>query len=318
MNTFSPYSIATLSIALLAVACGGANANDSVFQEPGADAAAGSDTANTGGQDTGGTNPRKDSGGTVVEDTAAPDTGTPITAENVCTKLADAICTSALSTCCGTKGIEYNASGCRDAITKDCTDKQAAVTDGRTTFNADAYGACVGAWSALTTKCSVPILEFVKTYAACDQLFNGTTAFRDSCAEDYECKVAPGAYANCTSGGQCDSVAVVGNGAPCGTLSTTRAYCDYGLYCQYTSSSSGTCRTAKAIGATCNNSNECGFGNWCNRGGFGSSGTCAAGSPAGTYCSYNEVCASGECSSNRCTDPNVSVAGPAVCNGSGI
>lgn len=320
MKTFSPYRLATLSIALLAVACGGANVSESAFDEPAADGAVATDAENPG-TDGGGNNDagngKKDSA-TPVEDSTATDTSTPVTAENVCTKLADAICTSALSSCCGSRGIEYKESGCRTAIMADCTDKQSAVKDGDTTFNLDAYGACVGAWSALSTKCSTPVLEFVKTYAPCNQLFNGTTAYGGGCSEDYHCKVAPGAYANCTAGGQCDSVAVVGNGEPCGNLTGTRAYCDYGLYCQYTSSSAGNCRPAKALGAVCNQSYECGFGNWCNRGGFGGSGTCVAGLAAGASCSFDAQCASGDCgSSNRCTDPNVSVAAPEVCNGSG-
>ena len=320
MKSFSTGCIAAISIALLAAACGGANVSENAFDDPGADAGAdaqgpGSDTS-AGNEETG--NPKKDGGGPVETDTAPTDTAMPVTAENICTRLADAICTSSLAGCCGAKGIEYKESGCKAAVTKDCGNKQDAVKAGDTTLNLEAYAACVGAWSALSTKCSTPILEFIKSYAPCNQLFNGTTSYGDTCAEDYECKVAAGAYANCTGEGRCDSITVVGEGAACGSLTGTRAFCNYGLYCQYTSSTSGTCRTAKAIGAGCSQNYECGFGNWCNRGGFGSSGSCVAGTPVGGACSFDAQCASGDCnSSGRCTDPNVTLASPLFCNGSG-
>jgi hypothetical protein len=319
MKSFSTGCIATLSIALLAVACGGAKVSESAFDEP-VDGGATADTA-VGQTDapipneTG--NPKKDSGG-GPEDAPAIDTAPPLSAENLCTRLADSICTSALSGCCATKGFEWKEAGCRTAVMTDCANKKDAVKKGDTTLNLDAYGACVAAWSALSTKCSVPVFEFVKSYPPCNQLFNGTTPFGDSCGEDYECKVAAGAYGNCSTDNRCDSVIIAANGAPCGGLPGTRAFCDYGLQCMYSSSTSGTCRPAKAIGAMCTQNFECGFGNWCNRGGFGSSGSCVAGSAVGAACSFDAQCASGDCnSSGRCTDPNVTVASPIFCNGSG-
>jgi hypothetical protein len=320
MKSFSIGCVATVSIALLVSACGGANVADNVFADPGADAAAGSDTQATGndapiGNNDGG-NPKKDTGEPVEGDTAPPDTGAPLSADNVCSRLADAICTPALSSCCGTKGIEYKDSGCKSAVLKDCADKLTAVKDGKTTLNLDAYAGCVGAWSTLSTKCATPILEFVKTFAPCSQLFNGTTPFGNSCSEDYQCKVSAGAYGNCTTEGRCDSVTVVGKDAVCGTVSGNRAFCDYGLSCNYTSSSSGVCRTARAIGAACSQNYECGFGNYCSRS-FGGSGSCAVGLASGASCSFPAQCASGSCSGGRCTDPNITLASPLFCNGSG-
>jgi hypothetical protein len=316
MKTFPAHRIATLSIALAMAACGGANVSEGAFDEPGADAAAGADTAGSGNTDTG-NGSTTDSGVVPVEDAPPADTSPPVTSENVCTKLADAICTASLSACCGTKGIGYKDGGCRDAIMKDCADMQESVKAGRTTLNLDAFGACTAAWSALSTKCSTPLFDFLEAYAPCNQLFNGTTPYGGSCSEDHHCKVAAGAYASCNRDDRCEPVTVASVGAPCGVVSGSNAYCDYGAWCQYMSSSSGTCRAAKAIGASCNNSTECGFGNWCSRSGTSGSGNCAAGLPVGSACGFAQQCASWECVSGRCTDPNVSVASPGICNGSG-
>jgi hypothetical protein len=305
-----------LSFALLAVACGGANASDATFAEPSDTGASATDTSAPG---TDGAMPGTDSGTTNTDSATAPvDTGPmppPVTAENVCQKLADAVCTSSLATCCGKRGIEYKESGCKAAIMADCGDKQDAVKAGDTTLNLAAFDACVGAWSTLTTKCTTSILEFVKTYPPCNQLFNGTTPFGSSCAEDWECKVNPGAFGSCSSDNRCDSVTVVGSGAPCGVIMGNRAFCDVGLFCNYTSSTSGTCKETK-VGNPCTDNYQCGYGNYCSRP-FGSSGTCAAGLAAGAMCGFNSQCASGTCASNRCTDPNVSLASREICTGAG-
>ena len=183
------------------------------------------------------------------------------------------------------------------------------------TFNVDAYDACVSAWTALSAKCSVGVLDFVKLYAPCNQLFNGTTPFGSACTEDYHCKVSPGAYANCTNDNRCDSTVIVGAGAACGVVAGGRAYCDAGFYCNYTSSSSGTCRETK-LGNPCSENYQCGIGNYCSRS-FGGSGSCAAGLAAGAMCGFGAQCASGTCASGRCTDPNVTVASREVCGGGG-
>lgn len=324
MKSFSTGCIAALSIALLVSACGGANVSESAFDEPGPDAggvtigADASDATDPGpSKEDVGVNPKKDTGAEpVVDAPSPPDTTAPLSAENVCPRLADAVCTPSLATCCASKGIEYKDSGCKAAIFKNCTDKQAAVKAGDTTLNLDAYNACVSAWSSLSAKCATPLLEFIKVYPPCNQLFNGTTAPGGSCSQDYECKVAPGALASCTRDGRCDSLFVAATGAPCGAVMGSRVYCDYGLYCQYTSSTSGTCRTARALGSPCSQSYECGLGNYCSRSG-GGAGSCVVGIAAGGACSFNEQCASASCVSGRCADPNVSVASAGVCNGSG-
>jgi len=309
--------IATLSIALLVGACGGANVDESAFADPGDGGTSGSDATppdKDGGQPgTDGGNPKKD-GDTPVVDTAPPGPG-PVTAENVCQRLADAICTPSLSSCCSKRGYEYKEAGCRAAIAASCAESQNAVKDGRTTLNVDAFGACSSAWSSLATKCGVSVLDFIKSYAPCNQLFNGTTAPGGTCSEDYHCKVSSGAFANCTDGSRCESLVVVSGGAPCGLVGGNRAYCDVGFYCAYTSSSSGTCREVK-LGNPCSENWQCGYGNYCQRS-FTGSGNCAAALGAGASCSFGGQCISGACSGGRCTDPNISIASAGVCSGAG-
>jgi hypothetical protein len=304
---------------ILCIACGSANTSTSSFEDN--DSSVSGETGNNGDSsvdpDTGDPKPPKDTGG-GGEDTGMPpkmDTAPPaLTLDNVCQRLADATCTSALGSCCGTKGLAYKEAGCRAAITASCGEQVKAIKEGKGTFSEAAFPACATALNALALKCSVPILEFLKSYAACDQLLNGYRAPGDSCGDDWECKVSPGAFANCSNSGRCESVSIVGKDAMCVYAGSTRAFCDYGLACYFTSSSAGTCNAAKAIGAPCDASWQCGFGNYCERG-FVGMGKCVAGLGVGATCYDNDRCASGGCVSNKCTDPNSTLASPALCSG---
>jgi len=313
------YRLLMLSLPLVLAACGGA-ADPSVFDEPTGDASSNGDTA-TSGTDTGtgggtdtGTDPTKDTG-TVVTDTAPPPPA--ITLDNVCDKLADAYCTPSLASCCGTKSLAWKEGGCRDAVKVVCKARVDDVKAGDATFNPGTFAGCQAAWSALTTKCSVPALEFIKLDAACDQLFVGSVAPGSSCAEDWECKVPVGSFANCSGSGRCESISVAAKDQPCVYSGSVRAICDYGLACQFASGTSGTCSAAKMVGAACNYSTECGFGYYCQRGGTGSGGKCAPGLTTGTTCYSNESCASGSCAGGRCTDPNYTPANTFLCSGTG-
>ena len=310
------------SIALL-TACGG-NTNASAFDEQGdastsEETSTGADTSVTPGSDAGKDPPPKKDSGTTTDDTSTPppDTSVPLTLDNVCARIADITCTPTYATCCGTKTIPYKESGCRAAVLAACGAQVKAIGGGKGTFNPAAFASCASAWNSLSSKCSVPILDYLRTYAPCNQLLNGGTAPGGSCMEDWECKAAEGAYANCNNDGRCETFAIVGKDAMCSYSGSTRAICDYGQSCAFTmGTASGTCRPAKTLGASCNNSLECGFGYWCDRGGFSGSGKCAVGGAVGTSCFNNEQCASGGCSSGKCTDPNTTPAIGVLCNGS--
>lgn len=308
-----------LFLPLLLVACGGPN-NAAIFDDPGeSDASSTGDGSTT--TDTG-TSPGTDSGGGGNKDTGTTpgDTAPPpetITLDNVCAKLADAYCTSTLESCCGTRSLAWDEAGCRDAITTECGYRVDDTKAGNATFDPSAFAGCKAAWSSLTTKCSVPALEFIKVDAICGHLFMGDVPPGDSCAEDWECKVGPGAFGNCNSSGRCESIRVVGKDQPCAYSGSTRALCDYGLACSFSSGGGGTCKDAKPVGSTCNSSYECGFGFYCQRSGGSSTGKCAAGLPAGATCYSNESCASASCSGGRCSDPNYTPASSFVCDGSG-
>lgn len=309
--------------AVLCIACGSASSSTSTFEDNNDSSVEsetgtpGSDTGVTPGSDTSVT-PGTDTGTVITDDTGTvkPETPAPLSLDNVCERLADATCTPAFSSCCSTKGFKYDAPGCRLAVMTGCNAQVKLIKDGKGSFAEAAFPACVAGVNHLADKCTVPILDFLKSYAPCEQLLNGSRAPGDSCGSDDECKVPAGGFPNCNSMGRCESTSIVGKDAPCMYAGSTRAICDYGLACNFTSSTGGTCGTAKAIGATCNNNLECGFGNYCERGFIGS-GKCAAGLAAGAGCGENGQCASGSCVSNKCTDPNTTLASNPLCNGAG-
>lgn len=311
-----------LALPLLVAACGGAS-NANVFDRPieGDDAAVGADTSGGGeggtvtDTDVGG---GKKDGGDTTDAVVVEDTAPPLTLDNVCARVADAYCTSSLSTCCASEGLAWKEGGCRDAITAVCNEQVAAAKKGAATFNPAAFDKCAAAWSSLATKCSVPALTYVKTYAVCTELFVGSVAPGGSCAADWQCKVPAGAYANCNRDGRCDAISIVGKDQPCVYSGNVRALCDYGLACAFASGTySGKCRSANPLGSACSASWECGFGNFCERSGGMGSGKCVAGRLEGAGCYSNDVCASGSCVSSRCTDPNYTPASTFVCSGTG-
>lgn len=305
-------SLLALSLPLLLVACGGAS-NPAIFDEPGGGADASTTDTSTGGSDTGGGG--VDTGGsdtTPVMDTPA----TGVTLENVCAKLADAYCTPAMADCCTTSGLAWKEAGCRDAVRVACEARVGSVKDGKAVFNPSALTPCQNAWKTLASRCDVPILDYVKNAAFCSQLFVGTVSPGSGCSEDWQCKVAAGAVPDCNSSNRCESTTVSDKDQPCSYAGAVKAVCDYGLACQFSSGATGTCKAAKGLGASCNNSLECGFGFYCERAGGGSSGKCTTGLPLGAGCFNNETCASGSCVGGRCSDPNVSPASNFLCSGS--
>jgi hypothetical protein len=202
-------------------------------------------------------------------------------------------------------------------VTAGCGVEVAEVKAGSGTFNPGAFPKCAAAWASLGAACTVPLLDYIEVYAACNQLFPGTVAPGGTCTEDNDCKVPEGSFANCRGDNRCEAIAVAKEGQPCNQgFGTSRTFCDNGLYCS-SPSGAGTCIKGKALGASCTQSFECGFGNWCSRPGGASMGTCTAGRGFDEGCSFDSQCASGDCNGGRCTDPNVTVATDEICTGGG-
>ena len=234
-------------------------------------------------------------------DTAPPD-------PSICDGLAAAICSSATSTCCTSRGSTYDESTCKSNETTYCNEQIAAVKGGKLTYDPSQLDACKAAWSSEVTKCSIFFTDWVKMNAPCQQLFNGTVAPGAACTFDYQCQASPGGSAYCnTTSKKCVSYVVVAAGAGCNFTGSTIHYCDTGYYCD-TTSTTPTCTPQRALGDACDGPDDlsCGYLNVCD-----STGHCVVGKPAGATCSGSALeCASWTCTGGKCTDPNVELGDP--------
>ena len=261
--------------------------------------------------------PPFDSGKDKDTDTVPPppDVSTGVTLDDVCDKLADARCTAPTEACCTSKGIDYNDAGCRSGVKTSCGVLTAEAKAGRRTFDPSKFDGCAAAWKSLSASCSVPVLPYLKTSAACDALLPGLVSPGSACSADTDCSVEPGAAAICPtkSTGTCENLLVVGKGAPCNYDGSVRRFCDEGLYCPFFTGGATTCKAAKPIGGMCSGFGDpsCGFGNRCD-----SFFRCAPGLPKGSACVGPFECASWICATSaQCTDPEVTIASAATCNG---
>lgn len=312
-----------LGLATTLVGCGGAADAGAFTDDGGTTDATGGDAAADGGGDGAMVDDGVDSAadasdgspGDTAVDTSPPPP--PVTLDNVCAKLADAVCAAPLATCCTKSGFGYDGPGCRDAVTASCGDWVVDVKDGTKTFDPSAFPACAAAWAKLETACSVHVLEFLRTYPPCRRLFDGDTVAGDGCDVDEDCKSPAGGIGACTDG-SCVQYTVVGKDAPCNLSGDVQAVCDLGLFCNVTGGGAdpkGTCKTARKLGESCTFSRwfECGPGYVC----VGATGgsKCAEGKPAGATCGGGYECASWQCTAGRCTSPSHLVASRGLCGG---
>ena len=315
--------VTVVSMSLPLIACG-ASPDTGAF---GSDDPDGSTTTDGGGTDTtssGDTTPGVDTGSPPVDtglppsDTRPPPTDTTpppptLTLDNVCEKLAGAICSTTTKNCCTSKGVKFDEGGCRTGVLAYCGALVDEVKAGDRTFDASKFDGCAAAWRTLTTTCSVPVLDYVKTYGVCEELLNGSIKpGSGTCTLESDCNVAPAALASCSSTtATCINLVIVGKDAPCNYDGSTRRLCDYGLYCPFTGVPS-TCKAARPSGSSCSGGSDpsCGWGNRCD-----GSNHCAPGLPMGSSCGGDLQCASWGCSGSRCTDPNVQMAIPSTCSG---
>lgn len=254
----------------------------------------------------------------IVDDVGpSPDVPTPVDGPlpdapppdpSVCDDLAAAICTPAAESCCTSHGARYDATKCTSAEKAYCSDQITLVKSGKMTYDASQLSACKDAWKATLAKCSLFFVDWVKAYAPCGQLWNGTVAPGGACTYDYQCKAPVGGSVGCNpTSHKCNAYVIVGAGAGCNFSGATVHYCDMGYYCDVTSTTP-TCQPQKAIGATCDAPDDlsCGYSNVCK------SGKCAAGAAGGTACTSHYDCASWYCdpSTSKCSDPNVELGDP--------
>lgn len=256
----------------------------------------------------------------------AADTAPPVTLDTVCTKLADGVCGKAANTCCTKSGLGYDDPTCHKNVMASCGESVAAAKAGTKKFDPSALGACIEAWNKLETACNVNLIEFVRTYPACQQLFGGKTPPGGACKVDGDCASAPGAFADCpdpafpSTTTSCRQYTVVGKDAPCSTGGDVQALCDLGLYCALSGGGSGkgTCKTAKKPGDSCDPVAwwECGYGYVCQGGSpFGGSNKCTEGKAAGSFCTREAECASWSCTSNKCGPTSFPIATRDLCGG---
>lgn len=292
----------------------------------GGDDAAADGSVDGGGLDT--ASPDSSSSDAPLDSSAVDtgvDTGPPVTLDTVCTKLADGVCSKAADTCCTKSGLGYDDPTCHKNTMASCAESVAAVKAGTKKFDPSALGACIDAWNKLETVCNVNLIEFVRTYPACQQLFGGKTAPGGACKVDGDCAATPGAFADCpdpafpATSTTCRQYTVVGKDAPCATTGDVQALCDLGLYCALTGGSGkGTCKPAKKPGDSCDPAAwwECGYGYVCQGASpFGGTNKCAEGKPAGAFCAREAECASWSCTSNKCGPTSFPIATRGLCGG---
>jgi len=255
----------------------------------------------------------------------AVDTAPPVTLDTVCSKLADGVCGKAANTCCSKSGLGYDDPTCHKNVMASCGESVAAAKAGTKKFDPSALGACIEAWNKLETACNVNLIEFVRTYPACQQLFGGKTPIGGACKADADCAAAPGTFADCpdptfpSGATTCRNYMVVGKDAPCTTSGDVQALCDLGLYCALGGTSGkGTCKTAKKPGDSCDPSAwwECGYGYVCQGGSpFGGANKCTEGKPAGAFCTRESECASWSCTGGKCGATSFPIATRDLCGG---
>jgi hypothetical protein len=245
----------------------------------------------------------------------------PTTLDNVCTRLAAVICANPTQNCCTRRSIPYDSAGCQTGIGAWCGGLVSQVKAAQRTFNASAFDACATAWQSLETTCSVPFVDYAKTYAPCEQLFPGTVPAGSACGGDADCIAPPGGVSFCgASSKTCSTMVVVGQNQACSYDQTSLKLCDKGLYCP--AQLNAKCKTVTPLGGACTGPNDlsCGLGNQCGQTSTGSY-QCKLGLPSGAQCTNNLQCASWSCngaspsSAGACTDPYAEMASPAICEG---
>jgi hypothetical protein len=188
--------------------------------------------------------------------------GDPVTADNIGSKYADALC-AAESRCCQAQGIAWTASAdqsCKlDAVFRPYVFQ---LVD--STFNADIADECLKA--AARYDCTdISLIEDV-----CAHVFSQHVPLGGSCSTDTDCEQTPGAHALCPYPGTCvAAILFAGPGAACdpGTSEEIECGLTNGFWCSETSTSnptSGMCAALSPIGGPCVSDAHCAAGAYCN------------------------------------------------------
>ncbi len=319
---------ASVSVVVIAVACGGSDDQDLFGGDggsagsaagsagssgvggaaggsggsAGADSGLGGGPSGAGGGGTGGVS----SGGSAGSSGSAGAAGTAGTAgqpgytlENVCGKLPKETCT-ARADCCNKAQLGYNEAECIARETEACTSWVDEVKQGARTFNPDRIDACKAALQPLLASCVFTgdlYVSYLKAINACIGIFESKNGPGSQCNASTDCAPShePAGYGACASSGQCfqSTFKQLNEGCSNGGL------CDDGLACVFNGSS--TCVAKVPAGGQCTNSSQCGFGFYCPNV-IGGPEICVPAQPGGSGCNSDLHCASLDCSNFQCTE----------------
>jgi len=292
-------SLALFFAGSMLIACGGGTEPDFAVTDTGADTSAAGET----GTDT-----------STPPDTA-PDTPIKPTIET-CKKFVETTCGAKTSACCATSGFTWKESACKTNLDAYCTALVGDVALGRSTYDASYMDACLKGWEASLTACTIDGLTAGKNQIACQHWFNGMTKPGETCTGKNvaECHAPDGmgAYCDIKDGettGICRAFTFVGKDQPCNWAGTTARYCETGLYCDLTSTTT-TCKESKPLGATCAGDMDpsCGA-NACK------ANKCTARLPEGATCATWNDCQSYDCQMNKCTKVYYAAVSSWMCTG---
>ena len=243
-------------------------------------------------------------GGDSEDDGGGSGGGKKYTLETVCDQIVPELC-NIRKDCC-TAGVGYDQAECEKREREECDADVAEVEKGTMTFRPELIDGCLTKFRSLLSDCDANLLDLVGQLAdfqECFGIFEGELAEGATCARDSQCKQPGGGMqAECdddTKTCMTNNFAFAGNGEPCDFEDgPDQAFCGAGLYCDANVAmgmTSGTCKTATALGATCDTLSmfqlECGLGNFCDP----STGVCSTGAKSGEPCTGGLECQSLQC-----------------------
>ncbi len=258
--------------------------------------------ATDSGTDTSGSETGSDTG-TPPDGATETSVDAPKPTVDTCKKFVETTCGAKTATCCATSGYTWKETACRTNLDTYCTSLVGDVALGRSTFDASYLDACLAGWDASLTACTIDGLTAGKNQIPCQHLFNGLKKPGAECegktVAECEAPDGMGAYCDIKTGetkGVCRAYAYVGKDAACNWTGTTAHYCNAGLYCDLSTTTS-TCKEQKALGAACSGDMDASCGsNACK------DMKCTARLPEGSACTTWNDCASFDCGTDgKCT-----------------
>jgi hypothetical protein len=311
MRPLTAFAAASIATALLIGCSSSSDGDSSAAAGSGGSSSAGAGGSGAGGSGAGGSAGSSvgGSGGTSAGGSGGGTTG--YTLDTVCAQVTPKICAGRKS-CCTTEGA-FDEAKCEAFELMKCQANVAEVKAGTMTFDGSHIDECLTKIQPLLDGCvaTIPIIEKAVTdLKLCNTIFQGKKMAGDACTEDAQCAqpTAAGSSAGCDAKtNQCSTTTFADLGAACAFGAPANTFCKSGLYCDADFTKNpvvGTCKTATALGATCDktkvNDLECGLGFYCE----GTSSACVKAKDGGAACT-----GAIECQSLACTIPMGAKAG---------